>query len=262
MKLSHAMADQWPIDSLPVRLGKGVLSINFDDFPRTAWTEGGPVLASLGVKATYFIAGGLRNHVFDGIREFDVADLEAAFAAGHEIGCHSYNHFAATRCAPDRFLLSVEQNQRFVAEVLPSHRMESFCFPYGAATTHLRRRLKERFTSLRGTLQASNGPVLDRSLLRAFGLEQLRFPKRGDAERHLGPVFAAAARDRRWVVVFTHDVTDRPTAWGCTPDQLHEVVSLALEHGLDVATNAEVMRRLLRGEAERTPPPGEALPRL
>jgi hypothetical protein len=102
----------------------------------------------------------------------------------------------------------------------------------------------DRFASQRGTIRGSNGPILDRSILRAFGLWQSRFPEAGRIESHFGSIFATAARERRWVIVFTHDVSDHPGPYGCTPRQLHKVVSLAREHGLDVATNSEVMRRL------------------
>ena len=254
-KLSETLTGRWRLRRLPLRLERGILSVNFDDFPRTAWTEGGAVLAELGVNATYFATGGLHGCRFDGTEEFGIADLEAAHAAGHELGSHTYDHLAATRCTPGAFLASVVRNQRFLAAVLPGCRIESFCYPYGLATVHLRARFPGLFTSHRGTIQASNGPVLDTSLLCAFGLERWRFERWrltriGDLEAYFGPIFAAAAREKRWVIVFTHDVRDRPSPMA-TPGQLHQLVALALRHGLAIATNAEVMRQQRQAEAAR-----------
>jgi peptidoglycan/xylan/chitin deacetylase (PgdA/CDA1 family) len=35
-----------------------VASITFDDVPKNAWTQGGPVLARRGIRATYYTTGG------------------------------------------------------------------------------------------------------------------------------------------------------------------------------------------------------------
>lgn len=246
-KVADSVASLSLLHPLPMCLGRGVLSINFDDFPRTAWTEGGAVLASFGLKATYFVAGGLRGCCFDGVQQFEANDLEEVYGAGHEIGCHTYDHFAAPRCSPESFLASVERNRRFLAELLPGLRAESFAYPYGLKTVRLRKLLAGSFTSQRDTSQASNGPFLDRSRVRTFGLEQWRTEKIGAHDSYFDAVFAAAAQNRYWVIVATHEVCERPGLYGCTPDQLHRVVSLALSHGLDVATNAEVMRRIFHG---------------
>ena len=51
----------------PARLAghRPVASITFDDFPKNAWTEGGPVLARRGVRGTYYTAGGFCGRTLD-----------------------------------------------------------------------------------------------------------------------------------------------------------------------------------------------------
>ena len=52
----------------PARLAghKPVASITFDDFPKNAWTQGGPVMARYGVKGTYYTAGGFCGRTENG----------------------------------------------------------------------------------------------------------------------------------------------------------------------------------------------------
>ena len=47
------------IDAVTIAPAKGVFSLSFDDFPETAWTEAGPILAEHGIQATYYVCGGL-----------------------------------------------------------------------------------------------------------------------------------------------------------------------------------------------------------
>ena len=68
-----------------LRLGNGALSITFDDFPGSAWTEAGPVLAQHKVHATYFPSGGLCSTNYLGVDQFTPRDLEEVAEAGHEI---------------------------------------------------------------------------------------------------------------------------------------------------------------------------------
>ncbi|HEY2836509.1 MAG TPA: polysaccharide deacetylase family protein, partial [Rhizomicrobium sp.] len=45
------------VKSAALTAGRPIASITFDDFPKSAWSEGGPVLARHGVRATYYTSG-------------------------------------------------------------------------------------------------------------------------------------------------------------------------------------------------------------
>ena len=53
-----------------------VASISFDDFPKSAWTAGGPVLAKHGMRGTYYTAGGFCGRTVDGMEFYDAANLK------------------------------------------------------------------------------------------------------------------------------------------------------------------------------------------
>ncbi len=46
-----------------------------------------------------------------------------------------------------------------------------------------------------------------------------------------------------WAILYTHDVSDRPSAWGCTPEELREVVAYAVRSGVEILPIAETMKR-------------------
>src|SRR5476651_571111 len=78
----------------PARLSgqRPIASITFDDFPKSAWTVGGRVLADYGARGTYYTAGGFCGRTVEQTIFYDESDLTALAAAGHEIGCHGFGH--------------------------------------------------------------------------------------------------------------------------------------------------------------------------
>lgn len=83
-----------------------------------------------------------------------------------------------------------------------------------------------------------NGDVADASLLRGVRLE-----RRQRGLHDLPALIAHAAAERRWLMLFTHDVQDNPTEYGCTPREIDVVLSRARREGLDIAPEGEVMAR-------------------
>lgn len=232
--LSHRV----PMARREVLLPRGVLSIGFDDFPRSAWTEGGPVLAAHGARATFFAAGGLCGVPWRGLPQYTEDDLAAAHAAGHEIGCHSFGHESAAQVSATRMLASIARNCTFLAERLGGYAPRSFAWPYGHAAPQAQWRAARRFVCCRGVRAGLNGEVADASLLRAFGLE-VRQRRLHD----MPGLIVRAAQERRWLILFSHDVQDRPTEFGCTPAELDAVLDRARREGLEIAPEGEVMVR-------------------
>src|SRR3712207_5311383 len=100
------------------RLASPVASMTFDDFPKSAWTIGGPLLAQYGAKGTYYAAGKFCGVREDGIDQYDADDLRAVQAAGHEIGCHTYSHQYGTRIGSRALREDAARNQARMGELL------------------------------------------------------------------------------------------------------------------------------------------------
>ncbi|HLI20508.1 MAG TPA: polysaccharide deacetylase family protein, partial [Stellaceae bacterium] len=78
--------------ALTTRLREPVVSFSFDDFPRSALTEGGRILKQAGWVGTYFTAGSFCGRTIDGTEYFTREDVLRAAEEGHEIACHTFSH--------------------------------------------------------------------------------------------------------------------------------------------------------------------------
>jgi hypothetical protein len=92
MRLTRFIARTMRIRPARLQGRRPVASITFDDFPKSAWEIGGPVLARHKARGTYYTAGNFCGRTVKGTVFYDEADLRALAAAGHEIACHGYGH--------------------------------------------------------------------------------------------------------------------------------------------------------------------------
>jgi len=222
------------IDPVTIASPRGVFSLSFDDIPASAWTEAGPVLAQHGVRATYYVCGGLaggRNMDRD---QFEVRHLQALHEAGHEVGCHTFGHTSALRMDAEALGLSLDANAAWVAERLDGHRMTTFAWPFGDATLGAKRVVRERFAMARGVRDGVNAGREDRALIKSIGLESRRLP-----HYDMEALMAETAVSKGWLNAYGHDVSDRPTDYGCTPDDLDRVLRAAKAAGLEVLPVSE-----------------------
>lgn len=217
------------VEAVTVAPARGMFSLSFDDFPASAWTEAGPILAEHGVKATYYVCGGLADRVNMDRDQFRVPHLQALHAAGHEVGCHTFGHTSALRMDADALRLSLDANAAWVAERLDGHRMTTFAWPFGDATVGAKRTIRNRFALGRGVRDGINAGREDRALIKSIGLESRCLPG-----YDLHGLIAEAADRKAWLTAYGHDVSDRPTDYGCTPDDLDRVLRLARAAGLEV----------------------------
>jgi peptidoglycan/xylan/chitin deacetylase (PgdA/CDA1 family) len=211
------------------RRAVATLTVCFDDFPKTSWTEGGSILREHQARATYYVCGALCESIHDGELMYGADDLEAVHAAGHEIGCHSYDHMSCIGQCSTEFAQSVADNQRFVRERLGDVRLVSFAYPYGDTTATSKRGALRHFASARGVVPGLNAGWLDLGQLKALGLESSKLGI-DVAEQYI----ERAAAERAWLIVYTHDVQERPSAYGCRPKELDRLLRGAKAAGLEI----------------------------
>lgn len=223
---------------------RGVLSLSFDDFPASAWTEAGPILAEHGIKATYYVAGGLCGGTNIGKPQFEVEHLQAAHAAGHEVGCHTFDHVSALRLSPKDLTDQLARNAAWVAERLDGHVMTSFAWPFGDVALGAKPVIDQRFLLGRGVRDGVNAGRVDRVNLQAIGLESRRLP-----HYDLETLVTRTADASGWLIAYGHDVESAPTPYGCTPEDLDRLIRLAKAAGLDILPMSEAWARLTGAEA-------------
>jgi peptidoglycan/xylan/chitin deacetylase (PgdA/CDA1 family) len=234
-RLRFKLALTLPRARKKLRLERGILSMTFDDFPRSAWKEGGPVLEVHGARGAYFVCGGLEGTRHDSVEQFTSDDLEALHAAGHEVGAHTFHHISALQTSASKFASSILLNERFLAERLPGYRATSFSYPFGDISLRSIRVVMKYFSCARTIATGSNGTSVSPYLLKAVGLERRR-----QNEFDIEALIERAARRREWLICYTHDVSDRPSEYGCRPRDLDRVLRLARAAGMDLSPVARV----------------------
>lgn len=222
-----------------LRPGRPVVSFTFDDFPRSAWTEGGPILARHGVAATYYASLGLAGTEGASGRNFTPEDLREVVAAGHELGCHTHAHSPAWETEPAEFEDSVRRNAASLGACLPGVRFRTLSYPISPPRAATKRRMGRVFDCCRGGGQTHNAGVIDLNCLHAFFLEQA-----GGEASSLAAAIAASAAGGGWLILATHDVTDRPSRFGVTPARLDHALRLARASGAEILPVAAAWDRL------------------
>lgn len=218
-----------------VSLDRGLLSLSFDDVPAAACRAGAAVLEAHGVRATFFVCMGLMGRAFEGAPQFEAGDLERLHAAGHEIGCHTHGHESALSTPPAAFAEALDRNAAALTATL-GQPPTAFAYPYGHVSAAAKRLAAERFAFARSVAKGLNRGPVDRARLAAHGFER----RRGlDVDRLL----KRAAEERAWLILYSHDVAEDPTPYGCRPRDLARLIEAAGRAGLDVAPVTAAGRR-------------------
>lgn len=208
-----------------VRWPGGVVSFTFDDFPRSAWLNGGSILGQYGRRGTFYTAMGLAGTESRLGPMFALDDVRAAHAQGHEIACHTFGHRDCARAAPGEIAAEITRNAAALGEALDGAPVGNFAYPFGGVSQAAKRVLGGRFASCRGTGRGLNRGAADLADLSATSLYSRDF----DRERLCGLIDDAQA-EAGWAIFYTHDVADPPSPFGCTPAQFRSIVAYAVEN--------------------------------
>lgn len=226
-RVNRQITQRLPMKPMKSQLQAAVASITFDDFPKSAWTRGGDILAKRDVKATYYVAGGMNGQTEDGLEYFSEDDLGEIVAAGHEIGCHTFSHEKGPTVGTSALMDDVDRNAAFVQDVLGDYVLSSFAYPYGEASPRTKHLFGRRFPTSRGIRKGVNKGVIDLSQLKAIGIEHWWW-----TPGYIEAAVQKAKRENGWLVFFTHDISDAPSSYGATPQML--------EHALEALKAAEI----------------------
>ncbi|MDP1631494.1 MAG: polysaccharide deacetylase family protein [Caulobacter sp.] len=236
-KLRRRLARLFQRRRLSLRLERPMLTLSFDDAPVTATTVGADVLQARRVRGTYYFSAGLAGGDGPMGRYAGEDDARRLAEAGHEIACHTFSHLDCGQAAARAIIDDVDRNA-LALKAWNLSPVESFAYPYGDVSIRAKRALGGRFRTLRTVQAGLVEDGADANQLPSVGIEG---PEGEAAAMH----WIDRAADRRaWLILYTHDVADSPSPWGCTPEALGHIVDAALARGFDVVTAAEGARRL------------------
>ncbi len=217
---------------LRLQLDRPMLTFSFDDVPATAALAGARTLEAAGLRGTFYICAGLEDGDGPMGRYGSSEDARRLAAAGHEVACHTYSHLDCGQAGQPTITADVDRNGIALAE-RGAPAPVSFAYPYGDVSFSAKRALGGRFKTLRTVQAGLVESGADANQLPAVGIEGQ------DGEARARDWMARAAHRKAWLILYTHDVADNPSAWGCTPGALARLSAEAVQGGFEVVTMAQ-----------------------
>jgi peptidoglycan/xylan/chitin deacetylase (PgdA/CDA1 family) len=244
-KANNALTRRVRLKTARSQLSTPLASFSFDDFPRSAWTIGGPILARHDARATYYVAGRFCDAHEDGLEYYGPEDLRALHAAGHEVGCHTFSHRHSPKVPSRELGADLDRNAAFVRDTLGADiSIDSFAYPYGDASPRTKALAGRRFPVSRGIRSGVNGPVLDLGQLKAVPLEIRSWT--AEAVEH---EVELARQTNGWIVFFSHDVSEDPSPYGATPAMLEHALGEVRAAGIEILPVRDAYRRAVPSQA-------------
>jgi peptidoglycan/xylan/chitin deacetylase (PgdA/CDA1 family) len=213
--------------SFPLRADVPYVSFTFDDFPRSAWVEGGRILADAHVRGTFFVSMNLAGADSPSGPVVSHDDLRTLLREGHELGCHTFDHLDGCASTVEAFERSIGANRRAFEALVPGGRFRTFAYPLDGPVLDIKRAVGRQFACCRGGGQTYNAGDIDLNLLKGYFLDWRN-------QNDLGAVLDIIERNkasRGWLILATHDVAHTPSRYGCSPEFFAAVVHAAVQSG-------------------------------
>jgi peptidoglycan/xylan/chitin deacetylase (PgdA/CDA1 family) len=244
-KLSYRLARHLPVATWRANRDGAIVSFTFDDVPASAASEGAPILEGFGIRGTFYLCGGLLGGQGDLTPLLGRGQVEALARAGHEIACHTYAHTDVRYIDWPSLANGLRKNAETLSEI-GGAAPRNFAYPFGGMSFGKKLRLQSRFDTCRGIYPGINAGRIDPGLLKAVPLYSSTLDDEG-VRRWIAKAMATSG----WLVFFTHDVSERPTPYGVTPDLLRAAVAAAIDAGCACVPVAEAVDRLRPPEVAR-----------
>ncbi len=230
-KLRRRMARM--VTTKPARLmglRRPLLTISFDDAPTSAATTGAQVLARHGIHGTYFISAGLMGRDSHLGRYASADEVRALNGAGHEIACHTWSHIDCGRASLRDITDDLDWNQDALKRLgLPGS--QTFAYPYGDVSPGAKPLINDRYLAARALHHGLITHGSDLNQAPAVGIEGAH-----GEQTALSWMDTALRTSDSWLILYTHDVRDEPSDWGCTPEVLDRLVTQAKAMGFEIVT--------------------------
>jgi len=219
-------------NEIELKLDKPIVSFTFDDFPKTAFTNGAKILEKYNVKGTYYISFGLINSLYEIGETCSAEDVKELIDKGHDIGCHTYSHvclknFFALRqphLGLKKYREDIVKNKKAYQKITSNRNLNHFAYPHGVISIKAKIVSGEYFKTCRSTIEGINSGILDLNSLKANNLYSASKPI-----EEIISLINKNIHQRGWLIFYTHDVSIDPSPWGCNLQYFEEIVKRASE---------------------------------
>lgn len=235
-RVSHRLATHLSVEPFRLLNEAPMVSVTFDDIPKSAATTGARMLEDHDARGTFYVSGGLVGASSSDWAAVDAQDIIALHRNGHEIGCHTFSHRRTCDLDAESLAAEIACNRRYIRSLDPSIEVENFAYPFGYGSFGRKGQLKAAFRSCRSIVPGVNSDIVDLQFLRAMPLID-RCIGRDEIER----AFDEAETHNGWLIFYTHDVTDGPSPYGCSPALIHHALEAASRRKIPVLSMAEAL---------------------
>ena len=203
-----------------------LISFSFDDFPISAVTTGAKILRRYDIKATFYISLGILEQESIVGKICDVNLIKTLVTEKHEIGNHTYNHINANRSFNDSYEKSILDNVNKFKDLGFANGLETFSYPFGIVTFETKQIALKYFRCARTSYRGINFGKIDLNMLKAYPIYGT-----GNDFNFMKSVIDLTIKKKGWLIFYTHDVTEKPSPFGCTPDYFENVVKYSINSG-------------------------------
>lgn len=216
-KISRRLTPYLSQRRVKFELDRPLISFTFDDCPVSAITHGVKPLEVHGWQSTIYVSCGLLATTNHHGRQISKADVKALHRSGHEIGGHTFSHTDATTVDLPDYLANIQKNQAALVDIgVPTSR--TFAYPYGQTTPAVKLALASDFAGMRGIASGQHVTRVDLNQIKSVPVFS------GNSIEHALELIAGLAVQPAWVTFFTHDISDTPSEWGCTPEDMNRII--------------------------------------
>lgn len=211
-----------------------LISFSFDDFPLSAGITGAGILKKYNIKGTFYISLGRLGHDSTVGKICDLDTIKNLIDEKHEIGSHTYYHTYPYDESLDHYEESIIKNEQRFKELFSASRFETFAYPFGINSNNFKKIVRKYFRCARTTTNGVNFGKVDVNSLKAF-------PVYGSGEnlKLIKSAIQFTLKQNGWLNLYTHDITETPSMFGCTPNYFEDVVKLSVDSGASIVTIKE-----------------------
>lgn len=236
-RVGHRLAMHLRVDLFRLRNSTPMVSFTFDDLAKRAATAGAAMLEAYGARGTFYVSGSLVGADASDWVAGTADDVVALHRRGHEIGCHTFSHLRACDLDETGLQQEITRNRSYLHALDPAIRVDSFAYPFGYGSYARKHQLRKAFRTCRSIVQGVNSGDVDLQFLRAMPLIDREMDRDG-----IDRAFEEAQINNGWLIFYGHDVSDRPSPYGCSPALLAHALEAASRRNVPALTMAEAMR--------------------
>jgi peptidoglycan/xylan/chitin deacetylase (PgdA/CDA1 family) len=213
-----------------------VVSFTFDDFPVTAFVNGGRLLENYGARGTFYLAPGLLGQKTDVGDIISEEDVEKCIRAGHELAHHTWSHLDCSIAEKSAINEDILKAIRYSGNILS----QNFSFPFGRSSMASKKVVSQHFKTCRGIESGINRGIIDLLELKSNAV----YSKNNNIDL-LRQRINDLKENGGWLIFYTHDVTSAYSPYGCTEEDFEKLIQSVIENNIEIATVEKVITKLM-----------------